>query len=156
MNKRLREPIIEKIHFSMPRYKYLHKKTQTRQPKRIVIDKRKFIQLKSILFDNAAIRCQHWKLNEIDHFQALSLIDWCKVSEKKRGEIRQELREKGIDEALADKIKDRKKIEEPKAYQEICKRLRQEKLDLEGEKQQLTIEIRQYEALLREHSAISK
>ena len=115
-----------------------------RQPKRIKIDLKSFLQVKSILYSDADDRSRHFQA-KIDHFQALSLIDWCKVSEKKRGEIRQELREKGIDEALADKIKDRKKIEEPKALEKMCQDLRLIKRRLENGKQSLIDEINFYQ-----------
>ena len=131
------------------KYSNLHKKTKSIGIKRILIDLRSFLEVKSILYENAVYLSQQWVFQDkIDHFQALSLIDWCKVLTKKRGEIRQALREKGIDEALSDKIKDRKKIEEPKALGSMCQILGQEKQKLEYEKQVLIGEINYYQQQL--------
>ena len=117
-------------------------KSKPKPTKRLEIDTQLFLQMKFILVDNALAVCQLENFpDKIDHFQALSLIDWCKVSSTRRGEIRQALRTKGIEPEFADKIKDKRKIEEPKALYEICQMLYKGKVELEIEKIQLIREI---------------
>ena len=117
-------------------------KSKQKPTKRLKIDTHTFLQMKFILVDNALAVCRLENFpDKIDHFQALSLIDWCKVSSTRRGEIRQALRAKGIEQALADKIKDKRKTEEPKALSEVCQMLYKGKVALESEKSQLIREI---------------
>ena len=112
-------------------------------PRKILkIDTHAFLEMKFILVDNALAVCRLENFpDKINHFQALSLIDWCKVSSTRRGEIRQALRAKGIEPDLADKIKDKRKTEEPKALSEVCQMLYKGKVALESEKSQLICEI---------------
>ena len=112
-------------------------------PRKILkIDTHAFLEMKFILVDNALAVCRLENFpDKINHFQALSLIDWCKVSSTRRGEIRQALRAKGIEPDLADKIKDKRKTEEPKALSEVCQMLYKGKVALESEKSQLIREI---------------
>ena len=122
--------------------KYNAYKSKQKPTKRLEIDTQLFLQMKFILVDNALAVCQLKNFpDKIDHFQALSLIDWCKVSSTRRGEIRQALRANGLEQELADKIKDRRKIEEPKALYEVCQTLYKGKVELEIEKIQLIREI---------------
>ena len=122
--------------------KYNAYKSKPKPTKRLEIDTQLFLGMKFILVDNALAVCQLENFSDkIDHFQALSLIDWCKVSSTRRGEIRQALRAKGIEPEFADKIKDKRKIEEPKALYEICQTLYKGKVELESEKSQLIREI---------------
>ena len=117
-------------------------KSKQKPRKRLEIDTQLFLQMKFILVDNALAVCRLENFpDKINHFQALSLIDWCKVTSTRRGEIRQALRTKGIEQALADKIKDRRKIEEPKALSEVCQTLYKGKVELEIEKILLIREI---------------
>ena len=117
-------------------------KSKQNPRKRLEIDTQLFLEMKFILVDNALAVCRLENFPaKINHFQALSLIDWCKVSSTRRGEIRQALRAKGIEPDLADKIKDRRKTEEPNALYEICQTLYKGKVALEIEKIQLMWEI---------------
>ena len=117
-------------------------KSKQNPRKRLEIDTHAFLEMKFILVDNALAVCRLENFpDKIDHFQALSLIDWCKVSSTRRGEIRQALRAKGIEPDLADKIKDKRKTEEPKALSEVCQMLYKGKVALESEKSQLIREI---------------
>ena len=134
--------ILFDIKIKMSACKYNSCKSMQTPRKRLEIDTHTFLEMKFILVDNALAVCQLRNFpDKIDHFQALSLIDWCKVSSTRRGEIRQALRAKGIEQDLADKIKDRRKIEEPKALYEVCKMLYRGKVELESEKIQLIWEI---------------
>ena len=117
-------------------------KSMQKPTKRLEIDTHSLLEMKFILVDNALAVCRLGNFpDKIDHFQALSLIDWCKVSSTRRGEIRQALRAKGIEPDLADKIKDKRKTEEPKALSEVCQMLYKGKVALESEKSQLIREI---------------
>ena len=117
-------------------------KSMQKPTKRLEIDTHSLLEMKFILVDNALAVCRLGNFpDKIDHFQALSLIDWCKVSSTRRGEIRQALRAKGIEPEFADKIKDKRKTEEPKALSEVCQTLYKGKVALEIEKSQLICEI---------------
>ena len=112
--------------------------------KRLEIDTQSFLEMKFILLDSAVSLSKYFP-GTIDHFQALSLIDWCKVICTRRGEIRQALRTKGIGQDLADKIKDKLKIEAPEALCKLCEKRYKEKAELVQEKNHLTWEIRFYQ-----------
>ena len=129
--------------------RYNSYKTAPKLRKRLEIDTQSFLEMKFILTDNALEKSKDFP-ETIDHFQALSLIDWCRVSTTRRGEIRQALRTKGIDQDLADKIKDRRKIEEPKALYQVCKKLYEGKAELEHERVLLRWEIAYYKYKCKE------
>ena len=117
-------------------------KSMQKSRKILEINTQLFLEMKFILVDNALAVCRLGNFpDKIDHFQAMSLIDWCKVSSTRRGEIRQALRAKGIEPEFADKIKDKRKTEEPKALSEVCQMLYKGKVALESEKSQLIREI---------------